>query len=202
MMDLFAVEMRTLALHLSLIAERYRHSRDLSPEELSQALMEVTASLPVYRTYTRDFRIGSRDRAYIEDAVQNARKRNREIVAATFDFVRTVLLLDLENDEDTLRFVMRWQQLTGPIMAKGVEDTTLYVYNRLISMNDVGGSPSPVGLDRFHDFNIEREFPIIFLRVNFLNIMAEGTQGGGHLGAGAQRDFTFGAGSAEHHCNF
>jgi (1->4)-alpha-D-glucan 1-alpha-D-glucosylmutase len=156
MTDLFAVEMRTLALHLNLIAERYRHSRDLSPEQLSQALLEVTASLPVYRTYTRDFRVGSRDRICIEDAVQNGRKRNPEISGAAFDFVRTVLLLDLENDEDTLRFVMRWQQITGPIMAKGVEDTTLYVYNRLISMNDVGGSPEPVGLERFHDFNIER----------------------------------------------
>src|SRR5205085_2132215 len=86
----------------------------------------------------------------------NARKRNTEISEAAFHFARTILLLELDHDEDTLRFVMRWQQLTGPIMAKGVEDTTLYVYNRLISMNDVGGSPAPVDLNRFHEFNIER----------------------------------------------
>ena len=157
MEDLFAVEIQTLALQLGLIAERYRHSRDISPQQLSHALREVTASLPVYRTYTREYRISSQDRAYIEDAVENGRKRSPGVDSAAFDFVRRVLLVDMPDDEDTLRFVMRWQQITGPIMAKGVEDTTLYLYNRLISMNDVGGSPEPVSIERFHKFNMDRQ---------------------------------------------
>ncbi|MGI8741909.1 MAG: malto-oligosyltrehalose synthase [Bryobacteraceae bacterium] len=154
--SLFAVEIQTLALHLGLLADRYRHSRDLSPRDLTHALTEVTASLPVYRTYTREHRVSARDRIYIEDALANGRKRNPDINGITFDFLRKVLLLQFEDDEDTLRFVMRWQQITGPIMAKGVEDTTLYLYHRLISMNEVGGSPVPVSPERFHDFNIER----------------------------------------------
>ena len=156
MEDLFAVEIQTLALQLGLIAERYRHSRDISPQQLGQALREVTASLPVYRTYTREYRISSHDRVHVEDAVENGRKRNPNIHSAAFDFVRSVLLLDMPDDQEALRFVMRWQQITGPIMAKGVEDTALYLYNRLISMNDVGGSPEPFSVDRFHQFNLDR----------------------------------------------
>lgn len=153
MEDLFAGETRVLSLHLDSIAERDRHARDLSPEALGNALVEVTASLPVYRTYTRDFRVGTRDRTFIEDAITSARRRAPHIPNACFDFLRRVLLLELRDDEDALRFIMRWQQLTGPVMAKGVEDTTLYRYNRLISMNEVGGSPEPVTPDQFHAFN-------------------------------------------------
>ncbi len=154
--DLFAGEIRTLGLRLNGIAERYRHARDLSPQMLSRALLECTASMPVYRTYVRDFHIGAHDTAVIEDAVASARRRNPSLSPACFDFVRQLLLLQLRDDEEALRFVMRWQQLTGPVMAKGVEDTTFYLYNRLVSTNDVGGSPEAVSIQQFHSFNSER----------------------------------------------
>ena len=156
MEDLFAGEIRTLGLHLVSISSRYRHARDLSPQELNRALLEVTASMPVYRSYTRDFRVGAHDLAFIEDAIAAARRRAPEITPACFDFIRRVLLVSLPDDEDAFRFVMRWQQLTGPVMAKGVEDTTMYIYNRLISMNDVGSSPEPVSIEQFHRFNRAR----------------------------------------------
>jgi (1->4)-alpha-D-glucan 1-alpha-D-glucosylmutase len=156
MEDLFAGEIRTLGLHLVSITARYRHARDLSPEQLNRALLEVTASMPIYRSYTRDFRVGSHDLAFIEDAIASARRRAPDITPACFDFIRRVLLVSLPDDEDAFRFVMRWQQLTGPVMAKGVEDTTMYVYNRLISMNEVGSSPEPVSIEQFHRFNRSR----------------------------------------------
>ena len=156
MEDLFAGEIRTLGLHLVSISSRYRHARDLSPEQLNRALLEVTASMPIYRSYTRDLRVGSHDLANIDDAIASARRRAPGITPACFDFIRRVLMVSLPDDEDAFWFVMRWQQLTGPVMAKGVEDTTMYVYNRLISMNDVGSSPEPVSIEQFHNFNRAR----------------------------------------------
>ena len=153
MEELFAGEIRTLGLHVNRLAESQRDFRDLSPEALSAALREVTASMPVYRTYTRESHAGARDSACIEDAIASARRRNPGLDPACFEFLRRVLLVQLPDDGDALRFVMRWQQITGPVMAKGVEDTTLYRYNRLVSMNDVGCSPEPVSIAQFHEFN-------------------------------------------------
>jgi (1->4)-alpha-D-glucan 1-alpha-D-glucosylmutase len=92
----------------------------------------------------------------IEHALAGARRSNPGLNPACFDFLERVLLLQFEDNEPALRFVMRWQQLTGPIMAKGVEDTTLYIYNRLISLNEVGGGPEATTLERFHAFNLHR----------------------------------------------
>ena len=160
---LFRGEMFALSLHLELIAEMDRHGRDLSPEELRRGIAEITACLPVYRTYmVEDGVMPPRDRELIGQAVTEARRRNAEISAPTFEFLERVLLcgfpdrLSEDNRSAWIRFVMRWQQLTGPITAKGVEDTTMYVYNRLLSMNEVGGLHTDVPLERFHRFHIER----------------------------------------------
>ena len=158
MADLFVGEMNALALHLQAIAENDRHGRDLSPQELRRTLVEITISMPVYRTYVRDTHIGAHDLEFIDRSVSDARCRNPQISPACFDFISRVLRVNLSGDlkEDALRFVMRWQQLTGPIMAKGIEDTTLYVFNPLVSMNDVGGCPEAESVEQFHSFNVGR----------------------------------------------
>jgi (1->4)-alpha-D-glucan 1-alpha-D-glucosylmutase len=100
----------------------------------------------------------------VEDAIRLARRRNAAMSDSLFDFVRDVLLLrwpeplDDEAREEHARFVMKFQQLTGPVMAKGVEDTAFYVFNRLVSLNEVGGDPDRFGVsvDEFHAFNAER----------------------------------------------
>jgi (1->4)-alpha-D-glucan 1-alpha-D-glucosylmutase len=121
--------------------------------------------LPVYRTYIRSFSIRSDERRYIVQALETARQRNPDLGSECFDFVGDVLLLREqghvlpEQREARLAFVMRWQQFTGPIMAKGVEDCALYVYNRLISLNEVGGDPSSAGVTvaAFHEFLHHRQ---------------------------------------------
>jgi (1->4)-alpha-D-glucan 1-alpha-D-glucosylmutase len=149
---LFAGEMHSLGQHLGRLAERDRYARDLPREELRQALVDVTACFPVYRTYIRGFEISPRDRRYIGKALKEAMRRGTGASAPVFDFLRRVLLLEGpaftggEQREEWLRFLMRWQQFTGPIMAKGFEDTALYVHNRLTSLNDVGGDPSGMGV--------------------------------------------------------
>jgi (1->4)-alpha-D-glucan 1-alpha-D-glucosylmutase len=160
--ELFAGELRALGHHLGLLAEQYRHARYLSPKELMQALVEVTACLPVYRTYIRGFEVPARDSPYIERAVEEARHRNPEVSTPVFNFLKRVLLLDLPTSlavrerEAWLLFVMRWQQFAGPAMAKGLEDTACYVYHRLISLNEVGGDPGIQGssVETFHRHNV------------------------------------------------
>ncbi|MGE5247673.1 MAG: malto-oligosyltrehalose synthase, partial [Verrucomicrobiota bacterium] len=159
MMDtLFAGEMHSLGQHLGRLAEQDRYARDLPRKELRAALVEVTACFPVYRTYARSFDLSVRDLRYIARALKEAQQRCTEASAPVFDFLRRVLLLETppslagEGRDEWLRFVMRWQQFTGPIMAKGFEDTSLYIYNRLVSMNEVGGEPdaSGVSVGAFH----------------------------------------------------
>ncbi len=158
--SLLAVEMRSLGHHLSLMAEQDRYARDLPVAELTPALIETTACLSVYRTYTRDSTVALSDRDYIVQALEAARRRNRNLNPAYFDFLGDVLLLREKvhlspaQREARLAFVMRWQQFTGPIMAKGFEDTVLYIYNPLVSLNEVGGNPasSGVSLTTFQEF--------------------------------------------------
>jgi len=162
MKELFMGEVRSLAHDLNWVAEQDRHARGLRGEQLSQALVEVTACLPIYRTYIRDREVSPHDRPFIEQALREAKRRHPAPSTAALDFLQRLLLLDfpasLPDDEREawLRFVRRWQQFTGPIMAKGLEDTSLYVYNRLISLNEVGGDPAARGLsvEAFHRHNV------------------------------------------------
>ncbi|MFA5354147.1 MAG: malto-oligosyltrehalose synthase, partial [Thermodesulfovibrionales bacterium] len=157
-------EINVLAHYLNRISEKDRHTRDFTLNSLRKAISEVIASFPVYRTYTNSYEVKDRDRNYIEQAVSKAKRNNPALSGSVFDFLRDVLLLrfpsDFPEDEkwEWLDFVMKFQQLTGPVMAKGVEDTAFYVYNRLVSLNEVGGMPERFGttLDTFHGQNIER----------------------------------------------
>jgi (1->4)-alpha-D-glucan 1-alpha-D-glucosylmutase len=151
METLFAGEMHALGQHLGRLAEQDRYARDLPRKELREAVVEVTASFPVYRTYIRSADLAPRDRLYIGRALRDAQRRTTAASAPVFDFLRRVLTLEAspsqtgEQRDAWLRFLMRWQQFTGPIMAKGYEDTALYVHNRLVSLNEVGGDPAGSG---------------------------------------------------------
>lgn len=150
-------EVNALSHELDRISEQNRHYRDFTLNSLTFALREVIAALPVYRTYTSDLAgVAERDIHYIDSAVAEAKRRNPRTAGAIFDFIGdTLSLRNLERfapdqHERLLRFVMRFQQISGPVMAKGVEDTAFYVYNRLVSLNEVGGHPEHFGSSVAH----------------------------------------------------
>jgi (1->4)-alpha-D-glucan 1-alpha-D-glucosylmutase len=161
MNTLLGVEMRTLGRQLAELASQDRYARELERIQLIDALIEVTACLGVYRTYIRNMELPAHATKYIEEAVTAARARAPHLSAASFNFVHEVLLLLnpphvlADQREARLDFVMRWQQFTGPIVAKGFEDTALYVYYPLLSLNEVGGNPRPSQastVDEFYAF--------------------------------------------------
>lgn len=158
-------EINMLGHYLNTLSEKDRHTRDFTLNSLIHVIVEVIAFFPVYRTYVKGYEVKDRDRQYIEHAVSKAKRHNPATSAAIFDFLKDVLTLKFPDDfkEDDraswLDFVMRFQQISGPVMAKGVEDTTFYIYNRLISLNEVGGMPDRFGtpIETFHGQNIERK---------------------------------------------
>jgi (1->4)-alpha-D-glucan 1-alpha-D-glucosylmutase len=147
--ELFTADFTRRARELRAFAAGDRHARDLSAAQLTAALLEVTACLSVYRTYIDGAPVAPDDRARIAAAVAEARARAPDPGAAAYDFVaRTLLLADDDRLPPARRatrldLVRRWQQLTGPATAKGLEDTALYQYHRLLSLNTVGGEPDP-----------------------------------------------------------
>ncbi|MBU1209449.1 MAG: malto-oligosyltrehalose synthase [Proteobacteria bacterium] len=161
-----ASEIQAICHQLERLSEKNRWYRDFTLNSLTFILREVIACLPVYRTYiTGPESVPARDQAYIEAAVQEAKRRNPRTAEAIFDFIRdTLLLRNIQNfpEEDRgklIDFVLKFQQITGPVMAKGLEDTAFYVYNRLVSLNEVGGHPDRFGISvaDFHQQNIERQ---------------------------------------------
>jgi (1->4)-alpha-D-glucan 1-alpha-D-glucosylmutase len=157
-------EINMLGVTLNRISEKDRQTRDFTLNNLTTAIIEVIANFPVYRTYITQAGLNERDQRYIEQAVSRAKRRNPALSITVFDFLEDVLLLRYPehfNEPDKMEwldFVMRFQQITGPVMAKGVEDTAFYVYNRFVSLNEVGGYPERFGtsLETFHGMNIER----------------------------------------------
>lgn len=169
--ELFSGEMRALGKQLGAVAMPDRNARDFAPVDLTAALTEVTACMRVYRTYLRDAAIAPADEESIRAAIAEARRRAGSwIDERLLTFFERVLLVDppsyiASEREHWLAFVMRWQQFTGRVMAKGVEDTAFYNYNRLISLNDVGGNPGRSGefdgVAEFHARNVamQRQWP-------------------------------------------
>jgi len=160
-------ELAVLGHRLARISERHRVSRDFTDRSLTAALREIIACFPVYRTYIGDTGGGvtERDRRYVEQAVALAKWRNPGTSAFVFEFIRDLLCLEFPagrsetERQEQLAFVRKFQQLTGPITAKGVEDTAHYRYNRLIALNEVGGDPGRFGTspERFHQLNALRQ---------------------------------------------
>ncbi|MGJ3240712.1 MAG: malto-oligosyltrehalose synthase [Anaerolineae bacterium] len=162
MTDTLNSELYARSAQLAEIVEQNRRYRGFTRHTLEHALIEITAALAIYRTYiTADEPVSERDRTYINQAVEIAKKRNPRSPAYMFDFVRDMLQMKLFEafdkalHEDMREFVMQYQQMSGPVMAKSVEDTSFYIYNRLTSLNEVGGHPEQFGIsvDEFHAHN-------------------------------------------------
>lgn len=140
------------------LARENRRTRDFTFSTLREALAEVVAWFPVYRTYVSDRGASAQDRRYIDWALSRARRRSRFADPAIFDFLRSLLLAEAADDVPRstqrrhLDFATRFQQFTAPVTAKGVEDTSFYTYTRLVALNDVGGDPEVFGMTRraFH----------------------------------------------------
>jgi (1->4)-alpha-D-glucan 1-alpha-D-glucosylmutase len=135
------------------IIERHPTHRDYSRHELAEAIREIVAHFPVYRTYVRPdpCEVSDADREYIDAAIAAAALRRDDLERPLFDFVRALLILEIDGGPER-EFVVRFQQLTGPATAKGVEDTAFYLYNRMVALNEVGGDPSRFGIsvEEFH----------------------------------------------------
>jgi (1->4)-alpha-D-glucan 1-alpha-D-glucosylmutase len=154
-------ELNVLALRLDRIAQRDPRTRDFTYGALHRALLEAIAAFPVYRTYVTGDKVEAADRGFIERAIAAARHADPSSEGSVYAFLRRVLLT--EHDDDDVReryvdFAMRFQQLTAPVTAKGVEDTAFYRSVRLVALNEVGGDPGRFGttVDEFHRQNARR----------------------------------------------
>ena len=176
-----ASELNVLAEMLNRISESNRRSRDFTLNSLRDVIFEVVACFPAYRTYVTEQGWTPEDRAVLEQAIVRARRRNPAMDPTIFDFFREVLLprdaedtvsgtpgdrrgggyppADAAEEAQRLRFSMKFQQYTGPLQAKGLEDTAFYRYNLLLSLNEVGGDPSRFGcsVGDFHEMNVRRQ---------------------------------------------
>ena len=151
---------------LDRLSEQNRWYRDFTLEALSRAVRETIACFPVYRTYLEPGQpVSEDDRQIVERAIAAAKRRNPAMEESIFNFLRDVLLfrfppnLDAAGRAAHTHFVLKFQQTTGPVMAKGLEDTVFYIYNRLAALNEVGGEPQQFGLsvDAFHQRNLDRQ---------------------------------------------
>jgi (1->4)-alpha-D-glucan 1-alpha-D-glucosylmutase len=153
-----------LAHFLKRISGKDRYGNDITLNGLRRALVEVLACFPVYRTYMSEDVLEEDCWAYVEESIKKAKARRPDLLYE-LDFLHRFLCLEfgdhLSNEEkkNWIHWVMRFQQLSGPLMAKGFEDTTLYIYNRLLSLNEVGGNPAKFGIStkEFHKFAKRRK---------------------------------------------
>jgi (1->4)-alpha-D-glucan 1-alpha-D-glucosylmutase len=161
----FPAGLKFLTNQLKSIAEHAGLQR-FTCDKLRDALVEVVAAIPVYRTYVTEEtnELNAAEKKYVDEAIADASTRSSPSDAEPLRFIRDILLLQVPErlglpEKNLCReFVMRFQQLTGPLMAKGLEDTTFYNFNRLISLNEVGGDPASFGesVEGFHRHNLEK----------------------------------------------
>ncbi len=151
---------------LSHLVRRDRHVRDFTDNLLETVIRETIACFPIYRTYIDERgKYSDEDTRTIRTAIRLARRRNASVDASAFEYLEKVLLLegrgqgDAARDEAQLYFALKFQQLTGPVMAKGVEDTSFYVYFRFLSSNEVGSAMESFGIkpEVLHKANAERQ---------------------------------------------
>jgi (1->4)-alpha-D-glucan 1-alpha-D-glucosylmutase len=161
-----ANDINVLGAMLDRLSEKNRWYRDYTLDSLTLAVRETIACFPVYRTYLAPGGpVSEIDRAVIERAITAAKRRNPALEESIFNFLRDILLfrfsenIDEQGRAEQVEFVLKFQQTTGPVMAKGLEDTAFYIYNRLAALNEVGGEPQRFGLkpEEFHRRNRERQ---------------------------------------------
>ena len=151
---------------LDRLSEQDRRYRDFTLEALSRAVRETIACFPVYRTYVEpDQPVSDEDEEIVERAIAAAKRRNPAMEESIFNFLRDVLLfrspqnLDAPGRAAYTHFILKFQQTTAPVMAKALEDTMFYIYNRLPALNEVGGEPQQFGLsvEVFHERNLDQQ---------------------------------------------
>jgi (1->4)-alpha-D-glucan 1-alpha-D-glucosylmutase len=160
-----ASELHMLAYQLDRLAQQHRRSRDFTFNSLRHALEEVIACFPVYRSYVTSEGYHPDDRRYVQQAVSRAERKNPAVSREIFEFLRAMLLLEYppsasdEEQDEQCRLVGKFQQVTAPVMAKGLEDTAFYVHNRLASLNEVGNDADRFGVtpEEVHRSNQERQ---------------------------------------------
>ncbi|HZF09669.1 MAG TPA: malto-oligosyltrehalose synthase [Thermoanaerobaculia bacterium] len=162
--QLLASDVNRLAEVFLAVCDRHRRHRDYTRHELRQALAEVAACFPVYRTYVRvrpdgTAEVGERDVLSIEEAIAAARERRPDLSGDLFDFLRDLLTLRVQGGDPETELALRFQQLTSPVMAKGVEDTAFYTFLRLVALNEVGGDPGRFGVSvaEFHRASVDAQ---------------------------------------------
>ncbi len=147
----FAAELTMLARRLDRIAQTYQRDRELTHKKLIDALVQLIVCFPIYRTYITTGAVAAEDVARIDEAIREAVRRDPALNIEAIDFIRDLLVTPVSHaqppdvNEARLEFVSRFQQLTAPVTAKGVEDTAFYRFNRLVSLNEVGGDPGRFG---------------------------------------------------------
>lgn len=150
----FAGDLERLTERAWRLSQASWRDRDLSRTQLSEAIARITTSLPVYRTYRRDGApLAEEDRRLLVDAIAAARVLPSDVAAPVWDFLQAILTAEAPG-EDQAEFIRRWQQLSPAVTAKGIEDTTFYLYDRLVSCNEVGAPASSIGIpsEKFHEF--------------------------------------------------
>lgn len=161
-------ELQARSAELARIVERNRRFRGFTQNSLAFGLSEFVKALDIYRTYVSGpGAVSERDQVYVGEAIEQAKRRNPLVPSGLFDFLHDILLMQnfnefAEEQRGALReFVMKFQQITGPVMAKSMEDTAFYIYNRLVSLNEVGGHLSRFGstVEEFHKHNTEKMYP-------------------------------------------
>ena len=159
-------ELNSLARDVTRIARRNPKTSDFTRNLLRRALREVVANFSVYRTYLDfDGRMTHIGRRYLDEAIAKSRTTESAIDGSAYDFLHGVLSGEIVSKprsglsrSDVMRAAMRFQQYTGPVTAKGLEDTAFYRFYRFLALNEVGGHPTTFGrtLDEFHEANVER----------------------------------------------
>jgi len=159
-----AGDIDNLAQLLKKIINGDRYGRDMTMYALRRSIVEIMAQFPVYRAYMGETELREKDKIHIKEAIALAENKNPGLINE-LNFISRILLLEFAPDvnpkkkEEYYHFTKKFQQFSGALMAKGAEDTTFYVYNRFISLNEVGGDPSVFGLllKDFHEFMVERQ---------------------------------------------